>query len=504
MGTPTELSALIAPYRESFLHYAPRCLRIRTKAGQVVPFAPNRAQRHIHDEIETQIKAVGKARCLILKGRQQGVSTYVEGRYYWRSSLANGKRVFILTHQQEATDNLFAMTQRYHEHCPYPFKPNTKNESAKALTFIALDSEFSVATAGSKGAGRSATAQYLHGSEVAFWPNAEEHMAGIGQTVPNEPGTEIILESTANGEGNLFHSMVMDAMRGRGEYRLIFVPWFWQPEYRLLVPQDFILDAEEAECATRWGLDLGQMSWRRSKIIDDFRGDLSLWAQEYPAEPSEAFQRRSTESYIPSALVRRARDTRGQESRGAKIMGVDPAEYGDDDTAIAYRCGRVVEKVETHAKLGTMEVVGRVALAADRWKPDVINVDCTGIGSGVADRLRELGYPVTRVHFGERAVEQELYAIRRDEMWGEMKRWLEDDPAQLPDDDALQSDLSAPGYSYDSSRRLKLERKEDMKKRGLTSPDRGDALALTFATPNQMAAGSRQTLRNRPAPHWRT
>jgi hypothetical protein len=131
---------------------------------------------------------------------------------------------------------------------------------------------------------------------------------------------------------------------------------------------------------------------------------------------------------------------------------------------------------------------GLVAKIADDWKPDCINVDCTGIGSGVADRLTELGYRVNRVHFGGKAIHSDIYGIRRDEIWGEMKRWLEDQPNKLPNDDALEADMTAPQYTYDSSRRLKLESKEMMRKRGVSSPDSADALALTFAVPFSAAA----------------
>jgi hypothetical protein len=170
-------------------------------------------------------------------------------------------------------------------------------------------------------------------------------------------------------------------------------------------------------------------------------------------------------------------------------MGVDPAEYGDDATAIVMRQGRKVDTVIRYYKRGPMEVAGLVAVEADRWKPDAINVDCTGVGSGVADRLIELGYPVNRVHFGERAIQNDIYGLRRDEMWGEMKRWLEDQPNSLPDDDSLEADLTAPQYTYDSSRRLKLESKEVMKRRGINSPDSADALALTFAMPFSSTSG---------------
>jgi hypothetical protein len=107
-------------------------------------------------------------------------------------------------------------------------------------------------------------------------------------------------------------------------------------------------------------------------------------------------------------------------------------------------------------------------------------VDAGGLGSGIADRLAELGYPVSRILFGERAIEEDLYAIRKDEMAGELKKWFEDQPNQLPNDEALKSDISSPSYTYDSSRRLKVESKEAMKRRGLKSPDGFDMLCLTL------------------------
>ena len=124
------------------------------------------------------------------------------------------------------------MAARYHEHCPELVKPQTGATNAKELSFDTLDSGYRVATAGSKGVGRSQTIHYFHGSEVAFWPNANEHSAGALQAVPNENETEIILESTANGLGNYFHEQWQQAEAGIGDYIAIFIPWFLHQEYR--------------------------------------------------------------------------------------------------------------------------------------------------------------------------------------------------------------------------------------------------------------------------------
>jgi hypothetical protein len=489
--------------KTDFTYYAPRCLRIKDKSGMLVPFVFNRAQQYLHSKIEEQRERTGKVRIICVKGRQQGISTYIEGRFYWRTSMRRGTRAYILTHLQEATDNLFNMTRRYHENCPDALRPSTRQDSTKALTFDKLDSEYSVATAGSKGTGRSGTGQLFHGSEAAFWPNAADHMAGIGQTIPNEDDTEIILESTGNGVGNLFHGMTMDAIRGESEYQLVFIPWMWQTEYRVTPPEGWVpADFNGSEYGELYGASREQLYWRELKIKTDFRGDENLFDQEYPATVELAFRRQSIEGLLPLPLIERAMRNTNIEAVGPKIMGIDPAEYGSDDTIFILRQGRVAPLVKRFHGRGPMEVVALAAQAIAEWQPDYINVDAGGIGSGIADRLIELGYPVTRILFGERAIEDELYGIRKDEMAGDLKKWLEDQPNQIVYDDALKADLSSPSYTYDSSRRLKVESKEHMKARGLKSPDGFDALCLTFAT--KVSTIRKKISRGAEMPNWRT
>lgn len=491
-----EATELLRQFRDDFLHYTPRALRIRAKSGEIQPFLLNAAQVYTHHKLEEQTKRVGKVRANILKGRQQGMSTLIEARYYWKTSLRPGLRALILTHLGDSTTALFEMTKRYHDLCPDVLRPKTSAHNANELLFEELDSGYVVATAGNrKGVGRGRTFQLLHASEFAFWEAADDHMAAMGQTVPDLPGSEIIFESTANGVGNAFHQAWQAAERGETDYINIFVPWFWQREYSRPVQPGFILDAEEQDYLRRYeprGLTLENMVWRRAKLAGDFKGDVALFNQEYPAEPLLAFSKVHGDPLIQAELVSRAM-TPGLNigASGPKIMGVDPAEYGDDSTAIIQRQGRRAGELKRFSKLGPMDVVAKVAMLADHWKPDFINVDATGVGSGVADRLRELNYPVNRIHFGGKPARDELYVIKRDEIWGDMKAWLEDEPNQLPIDDSLASDLCAPQYSYDSSRRLRLESKESMRKRGVKSPDGGDALALTFATPFAADATSR-------------
>ena len=165
--------------------YAAACLKIRTKAGAIESLIFNRMQRYLHQKIEDHAKRNGRVRVLILKARQQGCSTYIAARYYHRATHARGQQVYVLAHEQAATDNLFDMAQRFHEHCPVLVKPHTGSASAKELAFDLLDSGYSVGTAGSKAVGRSKTLQLFFGSEVAHWPNAASHFAGVMQAVPD-------------------------------------------------------------------------------------------------------------------------------------------------------------------------------------------------------------------------------------------------------------------------------------------------------------------------------
>lgn len=471
--------------KNDFEHYAAKCLKIRTKAGKVVQLELNDAQRYIHARVEEQRAKTGKVRAIVLKGRQQGCSTYIEGRFYWRVSHTRGVRAFILTHEEEATNNLFELANRYHENCPALVKPSTSASNAKELHFDKLDSGYKVGTAGNKAVGRSSTVQLFHGSEVGFWPNAQQHAAGIIQAIPDEEGTEIFKESTANGVGNYFHKEWQDAESGVSEYIAIFIPWYWSSEYRREITAGFTLDAEEEKYAESYNLDLQQMAWRRNKIIE--LKDPMLFKQEYPATAAEAFQVSGADPYIKQETVMAARVAVIDDVYGDKKIGVDPARFGDDRTSICFRQGRKVHWIRSYSKKSTMEVAGLVRMAIKEVGADQCAVDVGGLGAGVYDRLVELvtdaECEVVQVNSAESPIDEKKYTNKRAELWGEMNDWLLAQPASIPDSDELQADLTQIRYSYNSNQALVMEKKQDMKKRGFRSPDMADALGLTFAQP---------------------
>lgn len=473
--------------KDDFLHYANKCLRIRSKSGAIEPLILNRAQRHIHDQIEMQKGQTGKVRALILKGRQQGCSTYVGGRFYHRTSHSFGIQTFILTHALDATQNLYKMAQRYYHNTPILVKPTVSTNNSKELIFGGLDSGYKVGTAENKAVGRSSTIQLFHGSEVAFWNNCEEHAKGVLQAIPDEVNTEVILESTANGVGNYFHQAWQKAEAGLSEYIAIFVPWFWQEEYRRDAPQDFEAIPEELVLIEQYGLTHEQLEWRRNKIIElsvnGVDGNKAFF-QEYPCNSTEAFQLTGEDSYIDSFEVMRARKCEA-EKYGHLIISCDPARFGDDRTSIIRRQGRCAFGLESYSKKDTMEVVGILHRIIENEKPFRLCVDVGGLGAGVVDRLRELGHSdiVVAVNAGSKPLDAYRYFNKRAEMWGQLKEWLNDEPCSIPDNDSLHADLCGLKYKFDSNSRLRMESKEDAKKRGVRSPDEADALCLTFALP---------------------
>lgn len=475
--------------KDDFIHYASRCLKIRTKEGEIKPFALNKAQLYIHQKLEEQRLRTGKVRALILKGRQQGCSTYVGGRFYHKTTHNFGTQCFILTHALDATNNLFKMAQRFYQNTPPAVQPSVSTNNSKELIFGDLDSGYKIGTAENKSVGRSSTIQLFHGSEIGFWANAHEHTKGILQAVPDATGTEIIMESTANGVGNYFHQMWQKAEGGMSDFIAIFVPWFWQEEYRKEVPPEFKLNHVEHHLQTTYGLTLEQLAWRRTKIVDlsvNGQDGEKSFCQEYPCNSNEAFVLKGEDSFIPSSLVAKARQG-SAEKYGPLLMGVDPARFGDDRTSIIFRQGRVAFGLQSYSKKDTMEVTGIVHSLIEKNRPVKVFVDVGGLGAGVVDRLNELGHKdvVVSVNAGAKALDDQKYYNKRAEMWALLAEWLQDIPVSIPDNDSLHADLCGIKYSFDSNSRLVMEKKEDMKKRGVRSPDEGDALALTFAMPNK-------------------
>jgi hypothetical protein len=172
--------------------------------------------------------------------------------------------------------------------------------------------------------------------------------------------------------------------------------------------------------------------------------------------------------------------------RRSRVWGVDVARYGDDRSALVKRWGNVcLETPKVWRNRDTMQSAGIVAKeyfeTPEGDRPAAINVDVIGIGAGVVDRLRELGLPAFGVNVGETAEDSERFVRRRDELWWRARDWFASRDTRLMNDPTLIADLTGPTYKLQSNGKILIEPKDDMKKRGIASPDVGDAFCLTFA-----------------------
>jgi hypothetical protein len=203
----------------------------------------------------------------------------------------------------------------------------------------------------------------------------------------------------------------------------------------------------------------------------------SEFAREYEC----SFDEPDVDQFIASDLVDAAL-SRTPSFGTPKVLGIDVARFGNDRTCFLIRAGDSIELIERRRGMDTMQTAAHAASLIEYHGPQMTFVDGVGVGGGVVDRLRQLGFKIVDVNAGGSPLRAERYSNKRAEMWGTMKEWIKDRGC-LPDDRELADDLVAPSYEFDHANRLKIEKKEDMKERGLASPDSADALALTFAFP---------------------
>lgn len=213
-------------------------------------------------------------------------------------------------------------------------------------------------------------------------------------------------------------------------------------------------------------------------LVDRYGED----SDEARVEVKGQFPRVGSQQFISTELVDESMSLPKPADGGALVMGVDVARFGDDRTVISWRKGRDarVFPIEDFKGLDTMEVVREVVNRANQRHPRVIFVDEIGLGAGVVDRLKQLGMPVMGVNVAKKA-RKEGFGNRRIELYAHIREWMLEGGV-LPEDKELREELTAIEYKYNGKNQY-LESKDEMKKRGLRSPDKADSIALTFAEP---------------------
>lgn len=236
------------------------------------------------------------------------------------------------------------------------------------------------------------------------------------------------------------------------------------------------------------------------------KAQIAQWVEDY-GEDSDfvrvrvrgVFPNAGANQMVASAAIAAARVRREPGQKSPIVIGVDVARFGDDQTVIAIREGDWLNPLIKRRGMDLMQTAGLVGELIVRHSPDAVFIDEVGIGSGVVDRLRQIGHSVVGVSASASPNDRNVYANSTTEMWARMAAWIERTGC-LPDDPELEHELGSREYSFNRQNLIQIERKDDMKKRGLSSPDCGDALALTFAMllpPRDLLEARRERARKR-------
>lgn len=278
-----------------------RRLTIRNKQGIEVPVVQTPAQAKLSAKIE-HIRRRGKpVRLVALKARQVHMSVGCATHGFKLCAFLPGQKGYVFTNRQDTTEQIFTYYQQFVE----SYDPSDGGVARVGVAgtskgnYIRFDGggELTFGTAGSAGVGRGSSRRFLHLSEVAFWPksNAAPLRTGLFQTVPDDPDTMILEESTANGKGGAFYDSFWRAYdpAGDSDWEWLFYAWWEHPEYVLPVadPARFqeSISREENDLRRLHSLTLQQLHWRRWAIANKCEGSVKRFCQEFPASPEEAF-----------------------------------------------------------------------------------------------------------------------------------------------------------------------------------------------------------------------
>lgn len=360
--------------------YAARNLRILDKDAHIVPFRWNAAQRHFH--------ARRTGRDLILKARQLGFSTYIQGEIFRR--ITTGTRTAMtMAHDDETTQKMRRMADRFWENHAGE-QPKRKYANAAVTTYPEFDSEATIATAGGKQKGRGGTYTEFHGSEVAFWPDAEKIVAGALQG--GTPDT--ILESTPNGAQGYFYELCQEAIAGEGAWKLHFYPWWWDAAYRtpLDAGERIEYTADEAELVALHNLTPEQIKWRRGKQTDL----KAFFPQEYPEDPASCFLTSGNSYFGNIAHVFTAPLTVAPVAGRRYAAGLDFGQTVDFTVLIVIDA--VTKQMVAMLRVNRLEwgeMRRRIVEVCKRWGVSSLLAEANSIGSVNIEELRKNGLAVT-------------------------------------------------------------------------------------------------------------
>ncbi len=294
-------------------------LKIRTKAGELVPFKLNTVQKRLVELIRLRLAQKKPIRIWILKARQTGISTLIEAIEYSMTSQHEAITSLVVADDIDGANYLFGMQKLFQDTLPEHLRPVPKHSNEKKLEFSTIHSQILIDTSDNLDAGRKFTFRIVHLSEVSRFRDLKTLMLGINQAVPRLPNTIVIGETTANGMNEFYDEWTAceeASKNGLTDWECFFIPWFEVAEYKL--DEDYPAEAIEFATATdrenflidesmlksKYGLTNAQVMWRRWCIVNNCNRDVLKFNQEYPDCPKTAFISTGDNFFNKNALAR--------------------------------------------------------------------------------------------------------------------------------------------------------------------------------------------------------
>lgn len=375
--------------------------KILDKDSNLIPFTPNPAQQHLMANLT--------GRDIILKARQLGFSTVIRALHESKA-MTDTARLATLAHDQDTTDLLRRMSKRMWEHLPDTIRPQRGTDNASTTIYNNTGSEVIIKTAGSKTGGRGGTLSDVHGSEVAFWTNARDNMAGIMQAVPIYGN--VVLESTPNGASGWFYDTCVEALDGNSIWALHFYEWWWDADYQIPLDDGEILDYTDDELLliTKHNLSPEQIKWRRYKIKEIPH----TFLQEYPEDVRSCFLTSGNSFFgsIDHAFTAPLDIKRNDEHR--YVAGLDFGQSNDFTVMIVIDTftSQQVDMLRVN-KLQWGDIRHQVKQMYNKWGVSLLIAEKNSIGSVNTEELHKDGLNVKPFNTTARskpALIQTLYA----------------------------------------------------------------------------------------------
>ncbi len=450
-------------------YFIEHTLIIPNKMGQYIPFKLNKVQKGIIDACCTQMKESGNIRIVIVKARQQGVTTLCRALMLWASLFHQTPGVLVAQTFDDLTKTFAGLTDlaksiRRDGIC---FNNNRTNLEVNCHGYsIPVNGYW----AGGQGEMRGRTYRALHLTEVDSYNDFNRLWLGVRETIPPQGFSMILIESTSIGHGNIYE--IFNGDRRFDEFDKLFFPWYETEEYVSSIAAE--LDESDLEFQSKHGLSTEQMNWYKQKVVS--KADIRI-KHEYPTTLDDCFEMPLDNYFFEPKYIQEGNGRGSYVCNNDEdiILGIDPA-LMRDDTGMVWRQGRNILKivrvppVENSDKL--LDVMAREIAG---FRPNIITFDVTGNNYTLYNELQKrTKIHIIPINFGEAAQDNKVYENKRAELYARMKQWMREGCSFPSDQEFLQQ---LYWIKYDpSSHRLKLIAKKDMPH----SPDLADACAMTF------------------------